>query len=79
VDMRYERIRYFRKVSNKTKRGLRYHEPWHEHGCYRQPREDRYKNVDRTTIRKATACPRPFGSDPMDLNSGRRADSRPLG
>ena len=52
MDMRYERIRYFRKVSNKTKRGLGYYEPWHPYGCYEQPREDRYKNVDRTTIRK---------------------------
>lgn len=52
MDMRYERLRYFRKVSRKESRGLMYHEPWHLWGSYRKPREDRYKNIDRATVRK---------------------------
>ncbi|HEV3154056.1 MAG TPA: hypothetical protein VGZ02_09665 [Candidatus Baltobacteraceae bacterium] len=52
MDQRYERLRYFRRVSRKEKRGLGYYEPWHMFGSYRKPREDRYKNIDRTTIRK---------------------------
>ncbi|MGD1067175.1 MAG: hypothetical protein ABR975_10210 [Vulcanimicrobiaceae bacterium] len=62
MDLRYERIRYFRRVSRKTGRGLMYHEPWHEYGCYRQPREDRYKKIDRTTIRKPRRCERARGA-----------------
>jgi hypothetical protein len=52
MDIRYERLRYFLRVSRKTNGGLRYHEPWHPSGSYRKPREDRYKNIDRATIRK---------------------------
>jgi|HubBroStandDraft_1064217.scaffolds.fasta_scaffold123481_3 hypothetical protein len=51
MDMRYERLRYFRRVSRKANRGILYFEPWHRWGSYRKPREDRYKNVDRATIR----------------------------
>lgn len=52
MDMRYERLRYFRRVSRKQSRGIMYFEPWHKSGSYRKRREDRYKNIDRTTIRK---------------------------
>jgi len=53
MDMRYLRLFYFRRVSRKTKRGLGYHEPWHQQGSYTKPREDRYKNIDRATIRRS--------------------------
>jgi hypothetical protein len=52
MDQRYERLRYFRRVSRKTHTGLAYYEPWHKYGSFLKPREDRYKNIDRTTIRK---------------------------
>jgi hypothetical protein len=52
MDLRYERLLYFHRVSRKTKRGLGYFEPWHGFGRVPKPRPDRYKNVDRTTIRK---------------------------
>jgi hypothetical protein len=52
MDMRYERLRYFHSVSRKTRTGLGYFEPWHPHGATRGPRIDRYKNIDRATIRK---------------------------
>ncbi len=52
MDLRYLRLLYFRRVSRKTKRGLGYYEAWHKHGSFTQPRENRYKNKDRATIRK---------------------------
>jgi hypothetical protein len=52
MDMRFERLRYFLRVSRKMSRGLAYHDPWHPWGSYRKPREDRYKNIGRATIRK---------------------------
>jgi len=54
MDMRYERLHYFLRVSRKENRGIMYHEPWHEWGSYRKQREDKYKNIDRTTIRRLT-------------------------
>ena len=59
MDLRYERLRYFRRVSRKEKRGIIYHEPWHMFGSYRKQREDKYKNIDRTTIRRWRVGSRP--------------------
>jgi hypothetical protein len=52
MDQRYLRLRYYLKLSNKLSAALAYYESWHRWGCYRQRREDKYKNIDRTTIRK---------------------------
>ncbi len=51
MDLRYLRLLYFHRVSRKTKRGLGFYEPWHKHGSFTKPREDRYKSVNRATIR----------------------------
>lgn len=55
MDMRCERLRYFIELSGKL--GI-YWEPWHGGGCYRQPREDRYKNIERATIRRPSSLRR---------------------
>ncbi len=55
MDVRYERYLYFRRVSRKESRGFLYHDEWHRWGSYTKPREDRYKNIDRTTIRRPGA------------------------
>ncbi len=52
MDLRYERVRYFLRVSRKTHAGVGYRERWHTHGSFEKPRENRYKNIDRATIRK---------------------------
>lgn len=52
MSLRFDRFRYFQRVSRKESRGFIYYEPWHRCGSYRQPRENRYKNIDRATIRK---------------------------
>jgi hypothetical protein len=52
MDIRYERLQYFRRLSRKLGDGMLYHDPWHRLGCLKQPREDKYKNIDRTTIRR---------------------------
>jgi len=52
MDLRYERYLYFRRLGLKLGRGFAYFEPWHEGGSYHKQREDRYKNIDRATIRR---------------------------
>jgi hypothetical protein len=52
MDLRYERLLYFRRLSKKLDRGLSVFEPWHPWGFCRKPREDHYKNIDRATIRR---------------------------
>ncbi len=52
MDQRYQRLLYFRRLSRKEKRGLGYYEPWHKFGSYHKPREDRYKNINRASIRE---------------------------
>jgi hypothetical protein len=52
MDQHYERLRYFLFVSRQTHTGVGCYEAWHMHGSFRKPREDRYKNIDRATIRK---------------------------
>ena len=52
MDLRYERLRYFLFVNRRTHTGVGYYERWHTHGAWEKPREDRYKNIDRTTIRR---------------------------
>ena len=54
MDVRYQRLLYFLAVSRKTGTGVGYYEPWHLFSRYSAPREDRYKNIDRATIRKPT-------------------------
>ena len=52
MDLRYERLRYYRQLSERIGRGMLCHDTWHVWGCYPQRREDRYKKIDRETIRK---------------------------
>lgn len=52
MDQRYLRLRYYLKLSRKLSASLGYYEPWHLWGCCRQRREDKYRNSDRTTIRR---------------------------
>ena len=52
MDLRYQRLLYFLRVSRKTGRGVGYYERWHRHGSFTKPREDRYKNIDRATLRR---------------------------
>ena len=52
MDLRYERLRYYRQLSDRIGHGMLGHDAWHIYGCYAQPREDRYKKIDRETIRK---------------------------
>jgi hypothetical protein len=55
MDQRYERLRYFLFVSRQTHAGIGCYERWHPHGSFEKPREDRYKNIDRATIRRPTS------------------------
>jgi hypothetical protein len=52
MDMRYERLLYFRRLSRDLRDGILYHDPWHRWASLRKQREDRYKNIDRATIRR---------------------------
>ena len=52
MDLRYERLRYHRQLSERIGRGMICHDAWHVWGCYTQRREDRYKKIDRETIRR---------------------------
>lgn len=52
MDQHYLRLKYYLELSRKTGNGLMYHEPWHRWASYCKQREDKYKNIDRTTIRK---------------------------
>ncbi len=52
MSKRSDRFDYFIKLSRKISAGFVYFEPWHRWASYRKPREDKYKNKDRTTIRK---------------------------
>ena len=57
MDLRYERLLYFRRLSRKLGDGILYHDPWHHWASYSKQREDRYKNIDRTTIRRPPCYP----------------------
>ncbi len=52
MSIRSDRQAYFIKLSKKLGDGYVYFEPWHRWASYRKQREDKYKNIDRTTIRK---------------------------
>jgi hypothetical protein len=52
MDQRYLRLTYELIVSKSECSGPYYFEPWHQWASYRKQREDKFKNIDRTTIRK---------------------------
>ena len=52
MDLRYQRLLYFIRLSRQTRTGIGKYEAWHPHWRERRPRADRYKNIDRTTIRR---------------------------
>jgi hypothetical protein len=60
VDLRYERLLYFRRLSRELGGGISCHDAWHPWASYRKPREDRYKNIDRATIRRPRCYPGPM-------------------
>ena len=51
-DLRADRLIEIRKRSLKACYGPAYHDSWHQFASYRKQREDKYKNKNRTTIRK---------------------------
>ncbi len=70
MDLRYERLRYFLDLTRRTGTGLGCYERWHLLSKYGGPREDRYKNIDRTTIRDPRVWCDGLGSDTRS-NEGR--------
>jgi hypothetical protein len=65
-----ERLDYERKLSRKLARGPLYGNPWHpawlSSGRSRKRTNDKYKNIDRATIRKSSYRQRSRAVTPAD-------------